>query len=124
MNQKIDAFERLLSKGAVYVTLDPRSEEAVVPEWFKNQPQLAVLVGHGLKPPIADFDYNEGAVSGWLSFGRTPFYCVIPWTTVYGVFAYSDHRGVIWPECVPLEMQREVERFQQQNEKPKLRLVR
>jgi len=38
-----------------------------------------------------------------LSFNRTPFFCVVPWLSVYALVG-DDGRGMVWPENVPPEV--------------------
>jgi hypothetical protein len=38
-----------------------------------------------------------------LSFNRSPFYCVVPWASVFAMVG-EDGRGMVWPDDVPAEV--------------------
>jgi hypothetical protein len=38
-----------------------------------------------------------------LSFNRSPFYCVVPWSSVFAMVG-EDGRGMVWPDDVPQEL--------------------
>jgi stringent starvation protein B len=94
----------LLERGSVHVHLDPRATGVVVPAWFKRQPQLVLQVGLNMRPiPIPDLRVDEDGMSCTLSFNRSPFFCIVPWSSVYAMVG-DDARGMIWPEDVPPEV--------------------
>lgn len=93
----------LLEKASVYVHLDPRAETVHVPPWFKTQPQLVLQLGLNLAVPIRDLDVGDEAVACTLSFNRSPFYCVVPWSSVYALVG-EDGRGMMWPDDIPPEV--------------------
>lgn len=97
------AMALLQAANSVYVHLDPRGEEVLVPSWFKTQPQLVLQVGLNMAVPIVDLDVGEDAISCTLSFNRTPHYCKVPWAAIYGLVG-DDGRGMIWPDSVPPEV--------------------
>ena len=97
------ALALLQTAVSVYVHLDPRSEEVLVPPWFKNQPQLVLQIGLNMAVPIPDLDVGREAISCTLSFNRRPEFCRIPWQAIYGLVG-EDGRGMIWPESVPPEV--------------------
>lgn len=99
------AMVLLQSANSVYVHLDPREAEVLVPTWFKKQPQLVLQVGLNMAVPIVDLDVGEEALSCTLSFNRTPHYCFIPWDAVYALVD-PDGRGMVWPDSVPPEVAR------------------
>lgn len=76
----------------------------VVPPWFRNQPQLVLQIGLNLPVPIRDLHLDDDGVSCTLSFNRSPFFCVLPWTSVYAM-ADDDGRAMVWPDDVPAEVQ-------------------
>jgi hypothetical protein len=100
---KRDFAIALLQESSVFVHLDPRREGVVVPGWLKKQPQLVLQVGLNLAVRIPDLDIGEQAVCCTLSFNRSPFFCRVPWSSVFGLVG-EDGRGRIWPEDVPLEI--------------------
>jgi len=93
----------LLERGSVHVHLDPRATGVVVPAWFKRQPQLVLQVGLNMPVPIPDLRVDEEGMSCTLSFNRSPFFCVVPWSSVYAMVG-DDGRGMVWPEDVPPEV--------------------
>ena len=87
----------------MFVHLDPRREGVIVPGWLKRQPQLVLQVGLNMAVNIPDLDIGEQAVCCTLSFNRSPFFCRVPWTSIFGLVG-EDGRGRIWPEDVPIEI--------------------
>ena len=93
----------LLERSSVHVHLDPRAPGVVVPIGFKRQPQLVLQVGLNMPVPIPDLRLDEEGMSCTLSFNRTPFFCVMPWQSVYAMVG-DDGRGMVWPDDVPPEV--------------------
>jgi stringent starvation protein B len=93
----------LLERGHVSIHLDPRSAGVVVPAWFKRQPQLVLQVGYNMPVNIPDLRIDESGMSCTLSFNRSPFFCIVPWSSVYAMVG-DDGRGMVWPEDVPPEV--------------------
>jgi stringent starvation protein B len=93
----------LLERSSVHLHLDPRVDGAVVPPWFKKQPQLVLQVGLNMPVPIPDLRLDEDGLSCTLSFNRSPFFCVVPWKSVFAIVG-DDGRGMVWPDDVPPEV--------------------
>jgi stringent starvation protein B len=93
----------------VYVHLDPRHGSVVVPSWFKKQPQLVLQVGLNMPVPIKDLRLDEDGMSCTLSFSRSPFFCVVPWASVFAIIGCDDGRGMVWPDDVPAEVARQAD---------------
>lgn len=89
----------------VNVHLDPRADGVVVPPNFKRQPQLLLQIGLNLPVPIPDLYFDDEKMSCTLSFGRVPFFCIVPWTAVFAMVG-QDGRGMVWPESLPPEVAR------------------
>jgi hypothetical protein len=106
---KKDVARALLLKGAVFVHLDPRADDVIVPKWLKRQPQLVLQVGLDMAVPIPDLRVDDSGVFGTLSFNRTAFTCSVPWGAVFAVVG-DDGRGMVWPGSMPQEIAAEVER--------------
>jgi hypothetical protein len=104
---KKDVALALLERSSVYVHLDPRPVAVVVPPWFKKQPQLVLQIGLNMPVPIPDLRLDDDGLSCTLSFNRSPFYCVVPWASVFAMVG-DDGRGMVWPEDVPAELARQV----------------
>lgn len=100
---KKDVMLALLEGASVYLHLDPRRDGVIVPKWLTNQPQLVLQVGFNMAVRIPDLDIGDDGVSCTLSFNRSPFWCHLPWTAVYGLVG-EDGRGMIWPDDVPEEL--------------------
>jgi stringent starvation protein B len=94
----------LLERSSVFVHLDPRVAAVVVPPGFRKQPQLVLQVGLNMPVPIRDLQLDDEGMSCTLSFNRTPFFCVVPWGSVYAIVGCDDGRGMIWPDDVPPEV--------------------
>jgi stringent starvation protein B len=98
----------LLERSSVYVHLDPRQDAVVVPAWFKKQPQLVLQVGMNMPVPIPDLRFDDDGMSCTLSFNRAPFFCVVPWASVFAMVG-DDGRGMVWPDDVPAEVAKQAQ---------------
>ena len=102
------AMETLLETGSAFVYLDPRAPGVEVPARFRGQPQVVLQFGLNLAVPIRDLEGDDAGVRGTLSFNRTPFLCIIPWSAVYALVG-DDGRGSVFLETVPPEIRREID---------------
>jgi|HubBroStandDraft_1064217.scaffolds.fasta_scaffold09230_3 stringent starvation protein B len=102
---KKDVALALLERSSLSVHLDPRPTAVVVPPGFKKQPQLVLQVGLNMPVPIPDLRLDDEGMSCTLSFNRTPFFCVVPWSSVFAMVG-EDSRGMVWPDDVPVEVTR------------------
>jgi hypothetical protein len=93
----------LLEGSSMFVHLDPRRPDVMVPKWFVGQPQLILQVGLNMAIPIPDLKVDDTGITCTLSFNRTPFWCRVPWTAVYALVG-EDGRGGLWAEDVPPEI--------------------
>ncbi len=100
---KKEVMLAFLEKTSVFIHLDPRHAEVVVPPWFKKQAQLALQVGLNMPVPIRDLSVDDECVSCTLSFNRSPFFCWIPWAAIFALVG-EDQRGMVWPDDVPPEV--------------------
>lgn len=117
---KKDVALALLERASVFVHLDPRGDDVLVPAWFKKQPQLVLQVGLNMAVRIPDLDVGEEAISCTLSFTRSPHYCHVPWQAVYALVG-EDGRGMVWPEDIPSEVAAQTQSLAQK--RPQLRSV-
>lgn len=101
---KKDVCLALLEQSVVRVFLDPRRDGVTIPVWLRKQPQLLLDVGLNMPIPIPDLHVGEDALTCTLSFNRAPFFCIVPWTSVFALVGDGD-RGMIWPDDVPSELQ-------------------
>lgn len=93
----------LLAKSGVFIHLDPRREGVSIPPQFRKQPELVLQVGLNMAVPIRDLEVEDDGVSCTLSFNRSPFWCRMPWSSIFAIVSDEDRRGVVWPEDVPPE---------------------
>ena len=98
----------LLERSSVYVHLDPRQDAVEVPAMFKKQPQLVLQVGMNMPVPIPDLRFDDDGMSCTLSFNRSPFFCVVPWASVFAMVG-EDGRGMVWPDDVPAEVAKQAQ---------------
>lgn len=105
---KKDVALALLERSSIYVHLDPRQPAVVVPNWFKKQPQLVLQVGLDMAVKIPDLRLDDDGMSCTLSFNRAPFFCVVPWGSVFAMVG-EDGRGMVWPDDVPAEVARQAQ---------------
>ena len=93
----------LLERSNVDVYLDPRAKGVVVPLQFRKEPRLILKIGLNMPVPIPDLHLDDESMSCTLSFNRSPFYCVVPWSSVFAMVG-EDGRGMVWPDDVPQEL--------------------
>jgi hypothetical protein len=105
---KRDVANQLLRKGSLFIHLDPRMQDVVVPPWLRHQAQLVLQVGLDMPIPIPDLRVDENGIFGTLSFSRTPFSCNMPWNAIFALVG-DEGRGMVWPESMPSEIVAEVE---------------
>jgi hypothetical protein len=120
---KKDVARALLLRGSVFVYMDPRHTAVKVPPWLREQPQLVLQVGLDLPVPIPDLRVDDTGVFGTLSFNRSPFTCVVPWSAVFALVG-DDGMGMVWAEDMPGEIAAEVEHAAKQRPDEKRRRLR
>jgi len=123
---KKDVVLALLQGPSVFVHLDPRKKGVVVPANFRKQPQLVLQIGLNMAVQIPDLRVDDDGVTCTLSFSRSPFWCVLPWSAIYALVS-EDGPGMVWPDDVPPEvaaqMQAAVAKQQPKRPRPKLAAV-
>lgn len=119
MPSKKDVALALLEGPSLFIHLDPRKPDVVVPTWFKNQPQLVLQVGLNMAVPIPDLDIGDEGITCTLSFNRSPHWCKLPWASIYALVG-EDGRAMVWPNDVPPEVAAQLERAAK---KPTLKAV-
>lgn len=100
--EKLRMFARLIERGMVMVTLDARTGLARVPAKLASELQLNLNFSHRFG--LEDFDYDDDGVRASLSFGGQPFFCDVPWSTVYGLTSHVDGERLLWPDSFPKEL--------------------
>ncbi len=99
---KKDVALYLLETSLVQFHLDPRKSGVALPDYLRKQPQVALDIGLNTPVPIPDLDVGEHGIRCTLSFNRTPFSCVLPWTAIFAMVT-RDGKAAVWPEDVPPE---------------------
>ena len=99
---KKDVALALLEKGSIFVHLDPRRDKVVVPKAFWVQSELVLQFGLNMRVPVPDLDIDDEGISGTLSFARRPFWCRVPWASVFAIVG-EDRRGAVWSQDAPPE---------------------
>ena len=106
--RKKDVAMALLQGPSVFIHLDPRKPEVIVPPYFKKQPQLVLQVGLNMAIPIPDLKVDDDGVTCTLSFNRRQFWCSLPWSAIYALVGEAldgeDMKGMLWPDDVPAEI--------------------
>ncbi len=118
---KLSVTNALLEKSSIFIHLDPRTDEAVVPHWLAHQPQLVLQVGRDMPVPIPDLSVDETGISGTLAFNHTAFACMLPWSAIFAIVG-EDGRGMVWPESMPAEIEQEIQR--ESGHQPALHIVK
>lgn len=103
----------LLEGPCMFVHLDPRRPGVLIPPRFRDKPQLVLQIGLNMFVPIPDLMVDDEGISCTLSFDRSPFWCRMPWSSVYALVG-EDGRGMMWPDDIPPEVV-----AQMQNPSPK-----
>jgi stringent starvation protein B len=90
-----------LQRGVTMVHLDARRPGVSVPPQYAHDAHLRLNLSY--RYSIPDFEIDERRVQATLSFSGTPFQCVIPWESVFGITSHSGD-GQVWPEDLPTEV--------------------
>lgn len=101
--------ESLLERGSLFIHLDPRVTGVAMPAWLRRQPQVVLQVGLNMAIPIPDLAVDDDGIHATLSFNRTPHVCSMPWEAIFALVG-DDGRGQVFPESIPPEIRREVDR--------------
>jgi hypothetical protein len=93
----------LLEGESLLIHLDPRRPGVLVPKHHAKQAQLVLQIGLNLQIRIPDLTIDDEGVTCTLSFNRVPFWCRMPWASIYALVG-PDGRGMLWPDDVPPEV--------------------
>jgi len=102
--KKPEFIGELLEEGPVLLHVDARRDGVAVPERLAGDSKLVLRFGFNLSPAIADLELDDEAISGTLTFGGVPFFCVLPWPAVYAVVSEASQQAMVWPDDVPAEV--------------------
>ncbi len=106
---KIEVARALLAKGTLFLHVDPQRGGVDVPPWLRKQVQVVLQIGLDMPVPIPDLHLDEAGVFATLSFNRSPYTCVVPWSAVFAVVGDAG-QGMVWADDMPAEIAAEVER--------------
>lgn len=101
--KKDEALLELMSVfSSVFVHVDTRKLNVVVPKQLLGQPQVVFELGLNMPNPIRGLKINEEGWSAVLSFGNQSFRCTLPWSSVYLIVGNTGI-GSEWPKDRPKE---------------------
>jgi hypothetical protein len=116
---KRELMQTLISAEDVYLQLDPRRDDVVLPERLRAQPLLVLRFGLEMPVPIPDLEIGEAGVTATLSFDRIPFRCTIPWGAVFGLLTESG-QGFLWAADAPPEVLARLARLARGQSRPEV----
>jgi hypothetical protein len=114
---KKEVARALLLRGTVFIHLDPKKVEVIIPNRLKQQYQVVLQFGLDMPVPIPDLKVDDDGVFGTLSFKGVPFTCTIPWASVFAIVG-EDAKGMVWNEDMPAEVAAEVKRERDKTSAP------
>ena len=103
---KKDLLLALLADGFAFLQVDGRRDGVELPAHLLKNTLVVLQLGLDVLIPIPDLVIDENGVAATLSFQRTPFHCVIPWSAIFGI-SDGEHRGTLFPEDIPPDFLRE-----------------
>ena len=86
-----DALEDALSRGKVYVHLNPRIHGVVLPSHLMDRDSVPLVMAW--QAPGIDLVLGVERIEATLRFGGKPFRCCIPWSALLAIVA--DHPGQV-----------------------------
>ena len=90
-----------LQRGVAMVHLDARRPGVVVPPQYADDAHLRLNLSY--RYSIPDLEIDERRVQATLSFSGTPFHCILPWESIFGITSHGGD-GQVWPEDLPTEV--------------------
>ncbi len=100
--EKKNHLERMLQHGTVMIYLDTRRSEVDVPTIHRNQIQLALNLSYNFRIP--DFKITDTLIEVSLTFPDGKYFCILPFTAIYGMTSRFTGETVVFPEDVPAEL--------------------
>lgn len=88
--------------SSVFVHVDTRRPDVVVPKQLMGQPQVVFELGLNMPNPIRGLKIDDVGWSAVLSFGNQSFRCTLPWSSVYLIVGNTGI-GSEWPKDKPKE---------------------
>jgi stringent starvation protein B len=90
-----------LQRGVTMVHLDARRPGVLVPPQYATEAHLRLNLSY--RYHIPDFEIDDRRVQATLSFSGSPFQCVLPWESIFGITSHAGD-GQVWPEDLPTEV--------------------
>jgi hypothetical protein len=84
MNKRSFYLE-LLKDNDLFIYVNTKNDAVVVPSHLKGKECIVLQFGLNMAVPIPDLNVSDTGIYGTLSFSGKPFYCSIPWDSVYAV---------------------------------------
>ncbi len=86
--------------GRIYIVVDATGDDVDVPERFRGDPALRLVLNVRMPQPI---HIRSDAVESELSFGGVPYPCRIPMRRIWAMYVpgREQETGVVWEQDVP-----------------------
>lgn len=100
-HEKHFAFLRLLVHGLVKIGINTTKVGVVLPSSMYDSP--AVVLNMALNEPsmVQDLEIGEDGIRATLSFSAKPFYCHLPWYSVFQIVSDETKQAYVWEYDVP-----------------------
>ena len=92
---------QFLQRGVAMVHLDARRPGVLVPPQHTGDAPLRLNLSY--RYSIPDFEIDERRIQATLSFAGSPFQCILPWESIFGITSHGGD-GQVWPEDLPTEV--------------------
>lgn len=102
---KQELFSEWIGHGTVSVLFDARKSDVKVPLEFSRQGDLRLNFSYDFH--VADFNFNQVGIWATLSFDSGEHFCMVPWTSVYGMQSIRINQGAVWFEDFPKDYDQE-----------------
>lgn len=103
--KKYELFNEWLQHGTVCVLFDARLADVKVPLEFSTQGDLRLNFSYEFQIP--DFNLNQVGVWATLSFDSGEHFCMVPWSSIYGMQCEKLNEGAVWFESFPKDYDQE-----------------
>jgi stringent starvation protein B len=101
MTEKYRVISKMLQTGSVFIHVDARVPDVIVPESKRGKPQLILEIGYGMATPIEDLVVNDFGFSGGLLFAGVVHEVFVPWFAVYAAHRPLSAEGKTWGRDMP-----------------------
>jgi hypothetical protein len=104
-DNKYQLFSDWIQHGTVLILFDARKPDVKVPVEFSKEGDLRLNFSYDFQ--IADFNFNQVGVWATLAFDSGEHFCMIPWTSIYGMQSAKLNQGIVWFESFPSDYDQE-----------------